>query len=387
MYRTNQWGNTMFKRLFVDNYKCFVNFTLDLQEMTLLAGYNGAGKTSVLDIMHSLRELLAGRAKVSDPGMFPASSKTAWQKTDVQTIELHADVLGDELRYRLQVEHSPQRNLVRISHESLTDIGGNPLFQFEGGEVRLFRDDHSAGPVYSADWSDSAMARVPERNDNKRLSRFLKTIRNMIVCSLNPASFEYETGQPEITLDRDIGNFSSWFQHVQLEDPGKVEAFKTAIMNVIDGLDQIRLQQTGLNKRALMIRFGNGENRYELALDALSDGQRALIALYALTCMSSGLGHTLLLDEPENYVALAEIQPWLMELDERCGESIPQAVICTHHPEIIDFLGTDYGLCLLREQSGATRIKNLSEIARSYTTNDSRTNLRLSELLARGWEA
>ncbi len=233
------------------------------------------------------------------------------------------------------------------------------------------------------------MARVPERNDNKRLSGFLGAIRNMIVCSLNPASFEHETSQPEIMPDRDIGNFSSWFQHVQLEDPGKVEAFKTAIMNVIDGLDQIRLQQTGRNKRALMVRFGDANNRYELALDALSDGQRALIALYALICRSSEseFGHALFLDEPENYVALAEIQPWLMALDERCGESIPQAVICTHHPEIIDFLGTDHGLCLLREQSGATRIKHLSEISRSDTTNDSRTGLRLSEILARGWEA
>ncbi len=123
IHRTNHWGNTVFKRLFVDNYRCFVNFTLDLQEMTLLAGYNGAGKTSVLDIMHSLRELLTGRARVSDPGMFPASSKTAWQKTDVQTIELHADLRGDELCYRLQVEHSPQRNPARISHESLTGRG------------------------------------------------------------------------------------------------------------------------------------------------------------------------------------------------------------------------------------------------------------------------
>ena len=54
----------MFKRLYIDNYKCFVNFTLDIQELTLLIGYNGTGKTSVLDIMYALRELLSGRAKI-----------------------------------------------------------------------------------------------------------------------------------------------------------------------------------------------------------------------------------------------------------------------------------------------------------------------------------
>ncbi len=32
-----------------------------------------------------------------------------------------------------------------------------------------------------------------------------------------------------------------------------------------------------------------------------------------------------MLDEPENYVALAEIQPWLTELSDACGVSIPDS--------------------------------------------------------------
>ena len=371
----------MFKRLYVDNYKCFVNFTLELQELTLLAGYNGTGKTSVLDVVFALRELLSGRAKISDPMIFPASSKTGWQSKNVQTIELHADFDGDELCYRLEVEHDQQQNLARISNESLKDSHGNYLFQFKKGEVSLYRDNNSEGPVYSADWLESAIARVPERNDNKRLTKFLKSIRNMLVCGLYPANFEQETMNPEIMLDRDAGNFSSWYHHVQLEDPGQVEEFRKAIAEVIDGLDQIRLQQTGLNRRALMIRFDGAGNRFELPLNEISDGQRALIALYALIRLSSGLGYTLFLDEPENYVALAEIQPWLMELADQCGDSIPQAVICTHHPEVIDYLGAEHGVCLLRERSGATKIKALSNLP-SYSEN----GLKLSELLARGWE-
>ena len=43
----------MFKRLHVDNYKCLVNFDLAFQDLTLLLGRNGTGKTSVLDIICS----------------------------------------------------------------------------------------------------------------------------------------------------------------------------------------------------------------------------------------------------------------------------------------------------------------------------------------------
>jgi DNA repair exonuclease SbcCD ATPase subunit len=44
----------MLKRLYVDNYRCFVNFTLDSQELTLLVGPNGSGKSSVLDVLFAL---------------------------------------------------------------------------------------------------------------------------------------------------------------------------------------------------------------------------------------------------------------------------------------------------------------------------------------------
>ncbi|MCY4006948.1 MAG: AAA family ATPase [Rhodobacteraceae bacterium] len=371
----------MFKRLYIDNYKCFVNFTLDMQELTCLTGLNGSGKTSVLDVMYALRELLSGRAKITDPMMFPVSSKTAWQHVDVQTIELHADINGDELCYRLEVEHDQQQNLIRIANESLTDSRGNPLFQFQMGEVRLFRDDNTEGPTYSADWLESALARVPARHDNRRMSGFLDSVRKILVCGLYPASFESETTCSELMLDRDAGNFSSWYQHVQLEDPGKVEDFRKTMIEVIDGLDQIRLRKTGLNRRALMVGFNGSGRHYELPLQEISDGQKALVALYALTHLSAGLGYSLFLDEPENYVALAEIQPWLMELDDRCGGLIPQTVICTHHPELIDFLGAEYGMHLIREPSGATKTRKLSQIS-----TDSANGLRLSEIMARGWE-
>ena len=373
--------NTMFKRLYADNYRCFVNFAMDFEDITLLTGYNGSGKTSVLDIMFALRELLGGRAKITDPDIFPANSLTAWQTKKVQTFELDVVLKEDELRYRLEIEHNVDQDLARISTESLSSRIGGKLFLFEGGEVRLYRDDHSEGPIYHADWRESALARVPSRNDNTRLTTFLNFIRHVLVCGIYPAGFEHETARHDLMLERDASNFSSWYLHVQLEDPGQVEAFRKAIAKVIDGLDQIRLPKTGLNTRAMMVDFHGNDSRYELSLDKVSDGQRTLIALYALIHLSSGLGYTLCLDEPENYIALAEIQPWLVELADRCGDSIPQALICSHHPEMIDFLGPAHGLFLHRERSGATKVNRLKEVALVPESA-----LRMSEILARGWE-
>ena len=78
----------MIKRLYIDNYKSLVNFELPLQELTLLLGPNGVGKTAVLDVVFALRRLLSGEAKVTDADVFPTTSLTRWQKRHKQVIEV-----------------------------------------------------------------------------------------------------------------------------------------------------------------------------------------------------------------------------------------------------------------------------------------------------------
>ncbi len=41
----------MLKRLYVDNYKCLVNFEFVPQQIQLLLGVNGTGKSSVFDVL------------------------------------------------------------------------------------------------------------------------------------------------------------------------------------------------------------------------------------------------------------------------------------------------------------------------------------------------
>ena len=146
----------MIKRLYIDNYKCLVNFELPLQELTLLLGPNGVGKTSVLDVMFALRRLLSGEAKVTDAEAFPTPTLTRWQKRDKQAFEVEVVLDKDELRYRLEIEHERATRRARISLERL-ESNGKPLFVFEMGEVHLYRDDCSQGPGYNADWAESAL--------------------------------------------------------------------------------------------------------------------------------------------------------------------------------------------------------------------------------------
>jgi predicted ATPase len=204
-------------------------------------------------------------------------------------------------------------------------------------------------------------------------------LRKVLVCGLYPRSFVTESTSEDALLSRDGSNFSAWYRNIFQERQDLVPGYHGALAEVIDGFSGIRLEKVGQETRAFTVIFEEQPERYELRLDELSDGQRALIALYALVHITAGQGYTLFLDEPDNYVALSEIQPWLMALSDACGETIPQAVGCSHHPELIDYLGGDRGLILRRESSGVVT-------ARKVEATDASRGLRLSELVARGWE-
>ena len=367
----------MLQRLYVDNYKCLVNFDLPLQELSLLLGPNGAGKTSVLDIVFALRRILGEGARITDADVFPTRTLTRWQQRNLQVFEIQAVLDTDSFGYRLEVEHERSTRRARIRLERLTGDGG-PLFEFSQGEVRLYRDNHSEGPSYHSDWSESALARVAPRPDNTRLTRFMDFMSNVMVCGLYPASFRTESTSEGPLLQRDAHNFADWYRHMLQERPDLVPGFTSRLREVLGDLNAIRLEKVGQDTRALMVVFDEDGERYELRFDEISDGQRALIVLYGLIHLAEGQGYTLFLDEPDNYVALPEIQPWLLELADACGERVPQAVICSHHPELIDYLGGENGLLLQRERSGVVT-------THKPEAREMEGGLKLSELIARGW--
>ena len=178
-------------------------------------------------------------------------------------------------------------------------------------------------------------------------------MRNVVICGLYPANFQLEAVQYDSMLERDARNFASWYQRLHLEQPqGRLESFRSALKKVIDGFDGIRLPKVGMNTPALVMDFKKAGKEFSLGLDEISDGQRALASLYALIHLSAGLGYTLFLDKPDNYLALAEIQPWLMELTDACGSEIPQAIICSHHPGDYRFSGKFQRRCAI---SGSIR--------------------------------
>ena len=371
----------MLKRFYADNFQCLVNFELDLEERNVLLGSNGSGKTSVLDALRRIRALVSRSERVDD--VFPARDLSLSRNLNEQRFELDLEATGGRYQYTIVIERDRDNQKMRIGEESLLH-DRKPIFEFRKGNAQLFRDDYREGPSYPFDWGLSGIGALNARPDNAKVTRFRNEIRDFIIASPCPPMFESEAkgGNGRFdTIDWSMRNFVAWYRDAAQENMGAIGKLFEALGEAMPGFQSMNLVEAGEDSRALKIEFRTagkerGSTRYTFG--QLSDGQRMLVALYSLIYLSEKR-HSLFLDEPDNYLALREIQPWLAVASERCGENLEQLVIASHHPVTIDYLGGAGGRWFSRDGTGPVRV--------SDKPPELIDGLALSEIVARDWQA
>jgi len=190
-------------------------------------------------------------------------------------------------------------------------------------------------------------------------------------------SAESESEEPD-PGDR-MTNYASWYRFLSQERQSNVFDLTTKLREVLDGFQSFGLPQWGEKHRLLRLAFRPEGMTRDLTydFDEVSEGQRVLVALYRLLYAFRDEGHTSCLDEPDKFVALREIQPWLMELQDTCLGGSGQAVLVSHHPEITNYLAPSCGFWLAREAEAPVRVTKLAGTGEE--------GLQLSEIIARGW--
>ncbi|MEO7652003.1 MAG: ATP-binding protein, partial [Bryobacteraceae bacterium] len=89
-------------------------------------------------------------------------------------------------------------------------------------------------------------------------------------------------------------------------------------------------------------------------------------------------GNTVILDEPDNFVSLREIQPWLTAVTDAVEGGRGQILVISHHPEFINQWAPQGGVQFVRDGIGPVRIEGFH--------SDPESSLSPAELVARGWE-
>jgi predicted ATPase len=364
----------MLKRIFADNFRALVNFELRPGHLSLLLGGNGSGKTSVFDALGRLRDLIVLGQPASELFAF---SRTRWDTRDVQRFEVDVESNGGTYRYALEIQHpaeTPGKPFIRS--ETVT-FDGALLYRFSAGEVQLYRDDQSAGPVFPFRPDQSFLPNLdpPGAKQMARLAGFKDFMASLWIVQPNPFAIETVSKQDQVFLSRDGRNFASFFSYLNSERPEARTELEGRLSEALPGFRNLFFRRLGDAK--LLLAAFNAEEKPagDYNLLELSEGQRVLSVLYAAVCGLVLPGAVLCFDEPDNFVSLPEIQPWLQVLRDALDMQGGQAMIISHHPEVMDYLAQD-SLWWFERPSGPV-------IARPYEADDA-SPLKLSELIARG---
>lgn len=360
-------------RLYIHNYRCFVNFELRPERRSLLLGYNGTGKSSIFDMLASIRDLVVWNKDATEA--FPPSTLSALGGTRDQRFEIDVESEWGTFRYSLHLTYDEKRSVVLIATEQVT-LDGKPLYRFADGEVQLYRDDHTpARETFSFTPSRSFLASLEPKPTNGRIAWLKNFIQGIWVLRFNPARMTAAAPADQAFLAQDASNFGAWCRNLLTEAPDNVQRARESLKESIDGFESIRAQTVGRAK-VLVVKFQHpGGTSYELDFEALSDGQKVLVALYMILHGVTRQLSVLCLDEPDNFVSIREIQPFLVELANIGDDTGLQTLLISHSSEVIDYLGADAAVLLERPDGAPTRVGSLSVDG----------SLPLSELMARGW--
>lgn len=362
----------MLKRIGIHNFNCFVDFELEVPRTCLLVGSNGSGKTSLWEALAKLQDLIVRGEEVS--AVLSTASLTRWLRDDpVQRFGLTFEVAERSYRYDVEILHDAKRRRPQIQRERLM-LGDVLLYQCADGEVQL-NDSKQTRFKFSNQRSFLSMFEM--NDENAHTVTFRDKLADLWLLAPSPHRIVPTTQAEAYWLDRQGSNFASWFRGVVVERPHIVTKVLEALRPAIPGLRNITLERISSEVRELMLSFHTQGSDYKLSAGELSDGQRTLLFLYGFLFGALDRPATIFIDEPEVGLAPHEMQPFCALMSRAIEEQGGQAIVISHHPEVIDYIASGRTIQFRRPHGGPARTHAV--------TLETTGGRRVSEWISRPW--
>jgi len=321
----------MITRLYVNNYRCLVAFDMKFNSLEVLCGANGTGKSSVFDAIKFICDLAAGRCFLGGQSGDSNSRVVAklefnhWLNSTAQEFELEMETDDHAFKYIIHIEQIPPHE-PRITKEAAF-CDNRELYNRDKDGVH-FDSGRSGFPL---DWRQAALASIQPVPERKEIEILQKALSSLIIARPNVRSMEFESKAESSFPSLDLGNLTSWYRHLA-QDQEFTDLLRGSLQSVWPDMKFLKLADAGMSFKVLELHF-EGE---VVPFSCLSDGEKMLVSLYMIhAALEKGNIASVLIDEPDNFVSLQELQPWLLSMSEIMDDR-HQAIIISHNAEILD---------------------------------------------------
>ncbi len=380
------------------SFKSFSGAVLPLDELTLVVGRNGRGKSNALDGLWALSRLASGedvRDALDGGREGPAvrGGAAGCAPFGESTFELGCTVRTGDQRVSLDVTVQVQPE-VQIVAERL--VAGDRVLlatdppSADSGDIAAAWDDgrESAGPPRLAFratrlLSTQVLARVPATSAGQRVhlaaAQVLTALRTVFV--LDPVPHEMRTYVPrrDILLRRTASNLSAAVASL-LEDPSTAERLSSALslLNEQDVVDvTIRGSELYDVMLTLVERFAGQD--HPVPARVMSDGSLRFLAILVALLQSptidtapaplaseDAVGQTtLVIEELENGLHASQAQLLVALIREEVHRRRVRALATAHSPALLDALtGDEHGSLVVcqRDRDGRSTLRRLVDL-------------------------
>lgn len=392
----------MFSRIQTRHFRSLKGVDQALRPMQALVGPNASGKTTFLDVIGLLSDLIRKRGDVRETVLSRSASfdKLIWQGSGAgESFQLAVEApipaavrarMADDkkaydlVRYELEIGMDRATNELGLNHETLwlrtAGAAGEPPQRALFPAVRL---DAPSVLSHSKKGFRVALKKVPAGNDNFypegaatytpsfRLGRTKSALAHIPADEKSfPVSTWFrsllESGVQNVVLNSQTirqpsppglglrfqtdGSNLPWVIAELRRDAqrfqGWLDHVRTALEDVVD-IDTVEREED--RHRYLVIRYANGA---EVPSWLASDGTLRLLAL-TIPAYLNDLDDVFLIEEPENGIHPRAIETVIQSLSSIYAG---QVLIATHSPVALNLLEARQVLCFAKDDTGATDI-------------------------------
>ncbi|MDR0312698.1 MAG: ATP-binding protein [Treponema sp.] len=358
----------MITRLYVNNFRCLVAFDMKFDALEVLCGANGTGKSSVFDAVKFICDLAIGRCFFGGQSG-DISNRTVtklelchWLGSTTQEFELELKVDNHDFKYVIHIEQAPLHEPRIIKEMALCD--NRELYRRDLDGVHF---DQDRG--FPLDWRQAALSSIQPVRERQEIEILQKALSNVLIIRPSVRNMEFESKAENKFLNFDLSNVISWYRHL-VQDQENTDLFRESLRGLWPDLKHLKLDDAGMSK-ILELHFEG----VVLPFSGLSDGEKMLVSLYMVhSALAKGNIASVFIDEPDNYISLQELQPWLLSMSE-ITDNLHQAILISHNSEILDN-NPSKGIVFLRD--------NHKSPTRAVPLNVPE-GMSAGEALARGW--
>jgi predicted ATPase len=392
----------MFSRIETRHFRSLKAVNQPLGRMQALVGPNASGKSTFLDVVGLLSDLIRSRGDVRETVLSRSSAfeKLLWQGPAASTAfqlaveapipqAVREQMAEDKrrfefVRYEVEIGLDAPRNELGLNHETLwlrtrgtnpstrqTDLfpsapdhapdllskgakGSNvALKKVSGGNDNYYPEGAASyTPSFKLGRSKSALANIPADTKSFPVSSWFRDLLDSGVQSIVLNSQKIRQPSPPglgLRFQTDGSNLP-WVIAALRRDKQRFQSWldhvRTALEDIVD-IDTVEREED--RHRYLVIHYAN---HAEVPSWLASDGTLRMLAL-TIPAYLDDLDGVFLIEEPENGIHPRAIETVIQSLSSIYEG---QVLIATHSPVALNLLEPEQVLCFAKDATGATDI-------------------------------